>query len=202
MTLRPLITGVEITAHQYVRDAETSELYRDTLSPGEHTISFSDPCQATGCTGGELVISGTNSAVVRVSQEGEVTVTGYKYQDQQTIVARRATDLPANAQDNVLQVSDATLVHPGNAPALAEHILDYYAGRYEQNFTMLAGAEVLADMVVVESFGGEKVRGDIEQMEFDLTGGFVADTLVVGRRLNTTAEAYTSEIRAGERSLI
>lgn len=67
---------------------------------------------------------------------------------------------------------------------------------------MLAGAEVLADMVVVESFGGEKVRGDIEQMEFDLTGGFVADTLVVGRRLNTTAEAYTSEIRAGERSLI
>ena len=39
-------------------------------------------------------------------------------------------------------------------------------------------------------------------MEFDLTGGFVADTLVVGRRLNTTAEAYTSEIRAGERSLI
>lgn len=202
VTLRPLITGVEITAHQYVRDAETSELYRDTLSPGEHTISFSDPCQATGCTGGELVISGTNSAVVRVSQEGEVTVTGYKYQDQQTIVARRATDLPANAQDNVLQVSDATLVHPGNAPALAEHILDYYAGRYEQNFTMLAGAEVLADMVVVESFGGEKVRGDIEQMEFDLTGGFVADTLVVGRRLNTTAEAYTSEIRAGERSLI
>lgn len=202
VTLRPLITGVEITAHQYVREAETSELYRDTLAAGEHTISFSDPCQATGCTGGVLVSSGTNSAVVQVDQEGEVTVTGYKYQDQQTIVTRRATDLPANAQDNVLQVADATLVHPGNAPALAGHILDYYAGRYEQNFTMLAGAEVLADMVVVESFGGEKVRGSIEQMEFDLTGGFVAETLVVGKRLGESAAAYAGEIFTGERSMI
>ena len=140
--------------------------------------------------------------MVKVEQSGEVIVTGHKYQDQQTVVTRQASDLPPNVQDNVLQVTGATLVGTHNAAEIAAHILSYYAGRYEQNFTMLAGSEVLADMVVVESFGGEKVRGDIEQMEFDLTGGFVADTLVVGRRLNTTAVAYAGEIRAGERSLI
>jgi len=202
VTLRPLITGVEVTAHQYVQDAEDSELFRDTLTAGEHTVSFSDPCQVSGCSGAELRAYGYNSAQVFVSEAGEVIITGRKYLDQQTVVSRRASDLPANAQDNVLQVEDATLVGPGNAPALAEHILAYYAGRYEQDFTMLAGAEVLADMVIVESFGGEKVRGTIEQMEFDLTGGFVADALVVGKRLGATASAYAGEIYAGERSVI
>ncbi len=202
VTLRPLITGVEVTAHQYLAETEESELFRDTLTPGEHKVSFSSPCSVTGCTGAELLSHGVNSAVVKVEQSGEVIVTGHKYQDQQTVVTRQASDLPPNVQDNVLQVTGATLVGTHNAAEIAAHILNYYAGRYEQNFTMLAGTEVLADMVVVESFGGEKVRGDIEQMEFDLTGGFVADTLVVGRRLNTTAEAYAGEIRAGERSLI
>lgn len=202
VTLRPLITGVEVTAHQYLAETEESELFRDTLTPGEHKVSFSSPCSVTGCTGAELLSHGVNSAVVKVEQSGEVIVTGHKYQDQQTVVTRQASDLPPNVQDNVLQVTGATLVGTHNAAEIAAHILNYYAGRYEQNFTMLAGSEVLADMVVVESFGGEKVRGDIEQMEFDLTGGFVADTLVVGRRLNTTAEAYAGEIRAGERSLI
>lgn len=202
VTLRPLITGVEVTAHQYLAETEESELFRDTLTPGEHKVSFSSPCSVTGCTGAELLSHGVNSAVVKVEQSREVIVTGHKYQDQQTVVTRQASDLPPNVQDNVLQVTGATLVGTHNAAEIAAHILNYYAGRYEQSFTMLAGSEVLADMVVVESFGGEKVRGDIEQMEFDLTGGFVADTLVVGRRLNTTAEAYAGEIRAGERSLI
>lgn len=202
VTLRPLITGVEVTAHQYLPEAEESELFRDTLTAGDHKVAFSNPCQVTGCIGATLQSWGVNSALVKVEQGGEVTITGHKYQDQQTVLSRQAADLPPNVQDNILQVTGATLVSTDNAAEIAEHILNYYAGRYEQKFTMLAGSEVLADMVVVESFGGEKVRGDIEQMEFDLTGGFVADTLVVGRRLNTTGEAYTGEIRAGERSLI
>lgn len=47
------------------------------------------------------------------------------------------------------------------------------------------------------------VRGVLTKLEFDLTGGFVADAKVVGRRLSGTAAAYAGdEIHAGERSLI
>lgn len=67
---------------------------------------------------------------------------------------------------------------------------------------MQAGTEVLADMLIVESFGGEMVRGQLEKMEFDLTGGYRADVRVTGRRLGLGADAYTGEIYAGERSLI
>ena len=43
----------------------------------------------------------------------------------------------------------------------------------------------------------------LTKLEFDLTGGFVADAKVVGRRLSGTAAAYAGdEIHAGERSLI
>ena len=67
---------------------------------------------------------------------------------------------------------------------------------------MLAGEEVLADMLVVQSFGGEMVRGCLESMEFDLSGGYRASVKVVGQRINTAATAYAGEIRAGERSVI
>ena len=82
-------------------------------------------------------------------------------------------------------------------------MLDYYAQRYEQTFRMIAGDEKLADRLIVQSFGGEMVRGVLTKLEFDLTGGFVADAKVVGRRLPGTAAAYAGdEIHAGERSLI
>ena len=102
-----------------------------------------------------------------------------------------------------LTVTDATLVSPDRAAAVANRVLDYYAQRYEQTFRMIAGDEKLADRLIVQSFGGEMVRGVLTKLEFDLTGGFLADAKVVGRRLSDTAAAYAgNEIHAGERSLI
>lgn len=68
---------------------------------------------------------------------------------------------------------------------------------------MIAGSEKLADRLIVQSFGGEAVRGTLTKMEFDLTGGYIADVTVVGSRLSTDAAAYTGEeIHAGERSYL
>ena len=43
----------------------------------------------------------------------------------------------------------------------------------KQTFRMIAGDEKLADRLIVQSFGGEMVRGVLTKLEFDLTGGFV-----------------------------
>mgnify|MGYP004456163241 FL=1 len=204
VTLKPLITGVSVTAHRYTAGAETEELYKDELVAGTHQITFSSPALADSltATGGTLVERGTNYCNVTVTTPGEVVVTGQKYIETTTVLQQTASNLPPNAQDNVLTVTDATLVSPDRAEALAQRILTYYAQRYEQTFRMLAGTEVLADMLIVESFGGEMVRGQLEKMEFDLTGGYRADVRVTGRRLSLGADAYTGEIYAGERSLI
>lgn len=205
VTLNPLITAVAVTAHRYQAEDAASELYKDTLEPGTYQVTFRAPAVADSLTvtGATLAGRGVNRCTLVVSKAGEVCVTGRKYVDSTIILRRAAANLPPNAQDNELTVTDATLVSPDRATAVANRVLDYYAQRYEQTFRMIAGDEKLADRLIVQSFGGEMVRGVLTKLEFDLTGGFVADAKVVGRRLSGTAAAYAGdEIHAGERSLI
>ena len=205
VTLNPLITAVAVTAHRYQAEDAASELYKDTLEPGTYQVTFSAPAVADSLTvtGAALAGRGVNRCSLTVAKAGEVCVTGRKYVDSTIILRRAAANLPPNAQDNELTVTDATLVSPDRAAAVADRVLDYYAQRYEQTFRMIAGDEKLADRLIVQSFGGEMVRGVLTKLEFDLTGGFVADAKVVGRRLSGTAAAYAGdEIHAGERSLI
>lgn len=202
VALRPLITGVTVTARQYTRGTDTEELFRDVLAAGTHEIQLQQPASGLQVTGAQLLESGANYAVVQLAAPGEVVLTGCEYAETQTSIRRAAADIPANAKANDLTVDSATLVDPSIAADVAARVLDYYARRYEQTFTMLAGGEVLADMLVVQSFGGEIVRGSLESMEFDLTGGYRAAVKVVGQRISTTASAYAGEIYTGERSVI
>lgn len=205
VTLNPLITAVAVTAHRYQAEDAASELYKDTLESGTYQVAFSAPAVADSLTvtGATLAGRGVNRCTLTVAKAGEVCVTGRKYVDSTIVLRRAAANLPPNAQDNELTVTDATLVSPDRATAVANRVLDYYAQRYEQTFRMIAGDEKLGDRLIVQSFGGEMVRGVLTKLEFDLTGGFVADAKVVGRRLSGTAAAYAGdEIHAGERSLI
>lgn len=204
VTLNPLITAVAVTAHRYLPGESTEELYRDTLDPGIYRVTFNAPAvvDSLTVTGAELTESGVNLCTLTVAKAGEVCVTGRKYTDSTVVLRRTAANLPPNAQDNELTVTDATLVGPSRAEAVAVRVLEHYAQRYEQNFSMVAGDEKLADRLIIQSFGGEMVRGVLTKLEFDLTGGFLADAKVIGRRLTNNAAAYAGEIHAGERSLI
>lgn len=204
VTLNPLITAVAVTAHRYLPGEATEELYRDTLDPGIYRVTFNAPAvvDSLTVTGAELTESGVNLCTLTVAKAGEVCVTGRKYTDSTAVLRRTAANLPPNAQDNELTVTDATLVGPSRAEAVAVRVLEHYAQRYEQNFSMVAGDEKLADRLIIQSFGGEMVRGVLTKLEFDLTGGFLADAKVIGRRLTSNAAAYAGEIHAGERSLI
>lgn len=204
VTLNPLITAVAVTAHRYLPGESTEELYRDTLDPGIYRVTFNAPAvvDSLTVTGAELTESGVNLCTLTVAKAGEVCVTGRKYTDSTVVLRRTAANLPPNAQDNELTVIDATLVGPSRAEAVAVRVLEHYAQRYEQNFSMVAGDEKLADRLIIQSFGGEMVRGVLTKLEFDLTGGFLADAKVIGRRLTSNAAAYAGEIHAGERSLI
>ena len=204
VTLNPLITAVAVTAHRYLPGESTEELYRDTLDPGTYRVTFNAPAVVGSLTvtGAELTESGVNLCTLTVAEAGEVCVTGRKYADSTVVLKRTAANLPPNVQDNELTVTDATLVDPSRAEAVAVRVLEHYAQRYEQNFSMVAGDEKLADRLIIQSFGGEMVRGMLTKLEFDLTGGFLADAKVIGRRLTSNAAAYAGEIHAGERNLI
>lgn len=205
VTLLALVTAVSVTAHRYIPGEASEELYKDTLEPGTYRVTFDAPAVADSLAvrGAELSERGVNHCTLTVSKAAEVCVTGRKYSDSATVMRREASNLPSNAQGNEVSVPDATLVSPDRAAAVAARVLDYYAQRYEQTFRMVAGDEKLADRLIVESFGGEMVRGVVTKLEFDLTGGFLADAKIVGRKLSNNAAAYAGEeIHAGERSFI
>ena len=195
VTLLALVTAVSVTAHRYIPGEASEELYKDTLEPGTYRVTFDAPAVADSLAvrGAELSERGVNHCTLTVSKAAEVCVTGRKYSDSATVLRREASNLPSNAQGNEVSVPDATLVSPDRAAAVAARVLDYYAQRYEQTFRMVAGDEKLADRLIVESFGGEMVRGVVTKLEFDLTGGFLADAKIVGRKLSNNAAAYAGE---------
>ena len=198
VTLLALVTAVSVTAHRYIPGEASEELYKDTLEPGTYRVTFDAPAVADSLSERDV-----NHCTLTVSKAAEGCVTGRKYSDSATVLRREASNLPSNAQGNEVSVPDATLVSPDRAAAVAARVLDYYAQRYEQTFRMVAGDEKLADRLIVESFGGEMVRGVVTKLEFDLTGGFLADAKIVGRKLSNNAAAYAGEeIHAGERSFI
>ena len=161
-----LITAVSVTAHRYIPGEASEELYKDTLEPGTYRVTFDAPAVADSLAvrGAELSERGVNHCTLTVSKAAEVCVTGRKYSDSATVLRREAANLPSNAQGNEVSVPDATLVSPDRAAAVAARVLDYYAQRYEQTFRMVAGDEKLADRLIVESFGGEMVRGVVDEV--------------------------------------
>lgn len=199
--MRPLVTGVVVTAHQYRLGASAEELYKNTLAAGTHRISFGEPVQVDNVSGAELLDSGCSYAEISVRGTEEVVIVGRKYTDSQTVIRKRAANLPPNVQANELEVRSATLVSPNRAVAVADRLLEQAINRWEQTFRMNAGEEILADMLIVTG-DGDPMRGIIQSMNVDLTGGYLADVKVVGRRMDATAAAYTGEIHTGERSLI
>ena len=202
VSMRPLITGVSVTAHQYRLQTATEELYKTELPTGTHKVTFRSPVKVGQVSGAALLESGNTFAVLRVDTPGEVTITGQTYEDACTVLHKLAADLPPNAQPNELQVQEATLVSPDRADAVAQRLLATYANRIEQTFRMCAGSEMLADMLLVESTQGSMVRGQLLRMEFDLTGGFLADVRVVGRCTDKPAALYCGETYAGGGELL
>jgi len=197
--LRELVTGVNVTSHRFVKNQESTDLLEDTLPAGQYEVTFSSPAHSLEISSGASIVeSNVNYAIINVERAGEVVLTGLGYTDSQIVFKKRAKSLPANATQNTLSVENATLVSAANANNVAERIYDYYQKRYEFNFEVVANGEENGDYVMVNSLRGEYLRGGIEAMEINLTGGFLANIKLAGVRASTTMGYYVGELYANE----
>ncbi len=198
LKLEPAVTGVDVIAHKYIPDAEVKELYKDALAPGSYTVTFDSPAHSLTITGGTITASGANYASITVAEEGEVTISGKGYTDSTQVVSKRQEPLPSGIQENTLRVEGATLISAANAKAAADRIFEYHQNRFTNEITILPAAETVGDMVVVQSYRNEKLRGVIESLEYDLTGGWRAKAKVRGVRIETVNGYYSGELKTGE----
>lgn len=178
--MRGLVTGVEVTQHTYITSEETVELFNDVLGAGVSEIVFSEPMHSLSIAGGTILASNCNYAQVSVDAAGPVMLTGKKYIDTTRIVGKYMDALPAGGKENILKVTDATLVSGSNALAVAERVYSYYQRRIEQTISMALGTEQVGQTVEVETLYGELRAGVIESLETTLTGGFITRAVIVG----------------------
>ena len=61
-----------------------------------------------------------------------------------------------------------------------------------------AGGERVGDIVIVETYGGGRLRGIIEKLSFDLTGGYLATARVIGKPIEISTGDYMPEIFMGD----
>jgi len=180
LTLLPLVTDIEVATHNYFQSGNQVTLFNGTLATGQHTIKFNSPIYNLGASGATIVSHGVNHAVVNVTVAGMVTVTGYEYKDTQSIASVRNNSLDPTVPRNILQITDATLVHSGNGATIAQRVYDYYQQRYKQDVKLYAPSAEPGASVLIDTLYNRKIGGIVEKMELDLARGYTSKTTIVG----------------------
>ncbi len=177
---KPFVTDVQIESKNYTLKSTTEELYKQTLAPGEYEINYGFPAANATITGGIITKNATNYAILEVAAQGEVVITGNKYDENKILVQQKQTNLPAGTVNNSVSINNSTLVNVDRAKILAPIIIDYFNKRRIDEFKFVAIDQKVSDYVRVESIGDLNLLGTIEQLEIDLVGGYVGSAKVIG----------------------
>lgn len=171
-----LVTGVQIVAHTYAEGEELEELAKQELDAGDNTILFSEPVHDLTCTGGTIVESNCNYAIINCTQTTEVTINGYKYRDNLQTYLVEVENLNSSQKQNTLKIENAYLINKSNAKTVAKRVLDYYQKTYKTSFDFLLKDETVSQDVEAQTDFEQKLVGHIIKLDIDLTGGFLAST--------------------------
>lgn len=160
-----VVTGVRLTLHSWQQSSEREELYNDVLS-GTAEIIFPEPHHSLSITGGEIKESGANYAIV-AGTGATVLLTGGKYNHLTSSLLRENPDIFFNK--NVREVSDATLVHSGNAREVLDRVYDYYQRAENVVGDVLLNDKVLGQVVEVNTGYDGQRTGTLESVRYQFS---------------------------------
>jgi hypothetical protein len=180
LSLKPQVTGVEVTAHNYVASTEAKELYNGSLPAGVSEITFDRPMHSLTVSGAAIAESGVNYALLNVASAGTVLLTGKVYNDTKKVFSVYNTALSPSVKPNVLKVDAAGLVNSENGAAVTQRVYDYHQQRYLQKLTLYAPTVQPGELVLLDALYQQRVRGAVEKMDTDLAGGFVSKVEITG----------------------
>lgn len=181
VVLRPLVTGVKTIAHKYTVDATSSVAYEGTLPVGDNLVTFSSPYTGISVSGGTMIKSGANYAVVRMTAVGTVKISGKRYIDSTSVYAVNAPELPANTKPSILDVTeDATLINADNALEIAQRVYDWHQNRYQDEGDIVLGDQRAGYPWRMNSLNGRDILGRFTRLEIDLVSE-TANVCLIGK---------------------
>ncbi|MEG1863392.1 MAG: hypothetical protein RR198_07260 [Oscillospiraceae bacterium] len=118
-------------------------------------------------------------------------------QDSQTVHSYALS----NKGQGEMSVADAYFVNTGNANDVAKRIKNYYNNKVIYKLSMPARSNLrVGDMLMVYLKSGY-IKGNIYQMNVNLSGGLTASVSIHGYITPLTSKAYSGEFYAGERGI-
>ncbi len=180
VTLRKLVTGARVTAHNYQPCGESQVIVSGDYAAGLHEISFSEPMHALSVTGATIIESGVNYAIIAVATPGLVTLSGLKYTDTTAVATVTTPGLGASVRPNVLVIDKATLVSLENVAEVAQRVYDYHTQRYEQALKLYGLHVEPGQVAVIDTLQNKQLRAVLTSVKTDLTGGCITTAKAVG----------------------
>jgi hypothetical protein len=179
VNLRRQVTGVELSMHDIIEGTGVKTLFEGTLAEGDHEITFSQPMHDLSVTGATITTSDANYAELNVASEGTVTLTGQVYIDTVTVYGVYMSGI-SGVKENILKITDASLVNSSNGATIAQSIYDYYQERHVIKPKLFAPVIKPGSSVLVDTLYSQQISGIVEKMDIDLAGGFICKTTIVG----------------------
>ena len=104
---------------------------------------------------------------------------GKRYVHTTRVVRVSNPDVSAGDIANVVQVTDATLVGPGNSPEVARRVYGHYQRRETVNATLVLAGELPGDVVTVSTeFDGIKT-GTVLSLSVDLARKRIGEAVIL-----------------------
>lgn len=157
-----VVTGIRLAVHAYQPSEEEDELYNDVLT-GTAEVIFSEPHHDMAITGGIIIKAGANYAVISGTGEA-VALKGKKYQHLTASLLKENPTIVFNK--NVKEVSDATLVHSGNAQEVLERTYHYYQRAENVTGDVVLGDKTLGQVVKIDTVYDGVREGTLESLNY------------------------------------
>lgn len=114
------------------------------------------------------------------AENGGVEINGVKYDDAKTVYTITNPNVIATDKQNVIEVSDATLISPSIGQITAQRVYGYYAKRITTNAKIVWTGELLGDCVTLPTAWGTTNAGNLRRMEIKLSNTVVATVASLG----------------------
>lgn len=174
-----VVTEVQLDMTIYKLNNESTTLY-DVAESGtceNRLIVFDSPKHSLTISGGTLIDSGTNYAVVTFSSSTG-TLTGKGYDETTSIYSVKNPVINVGDIENIKKASGATLISPSNVEFVCNKLYNYYTRRNSTECSIVELENKLGDCITVENEALGDVTGVLSKIERNYASGELSEIKV------------------------
>lgn len=170
------VSEVRLYAYSYKLETEPTTLFEGPAI-GAQQIEFSEPMGSLSITGGSIIYSSANFAII-IGESASVVLQGKAYKATQRVYSKENPWRNVNDVDNVATFEGMTLISSHNAERVLESCLNYAMRNKKIETKVLLSDEKPGDYVQIHTEDGAQI-GHILSMDYTISNKLAADVVIL-----------------------